>query len=137
MKLSLPPKLMVFSSPRWMLMYFFAGYFWISPSVWWPNSGFWCCVFLTLRITLLSCQFSTNYLLVQERHHWDPSSNLCCLSITLPISESSQRLKLSCRQWVRVEKAQIVVVTRRPQGRPCDPISSSMYILYDDGPSFI
>ncbi len=39
--------------PRWMLMYFFAGFFRISPCVW-PNSGFfWCCVFLTLQITLL------------------------------------------------------------------------------------
>ncbi len=37
---------------RIMLMYFFAGFFLISPCVWWPNSGpnsgFWCCVFLTL-----------------------------------------------------------------------------------------
>jgi hypothetical protein len=39
--------------PRWMLMYFFAGFLLISPCVW-PNSGFWCCVFLTLRITLIS-----------------------------------------------------------------------------------
>ncbi len=48
-KLSLPPKLMVFcvSSPvEWMLVHFFAGVcFWISPCVW-PNSGFWCCIFL-------------------------------------------------------------------------------------------
>jgi hypothetical protein len=29
--------------PRWMLMYFFAGFSFISPSVW-PNSGFWYCV---------------------------------------------------------------------------------------------
>jgi hypothetical protein len=33
-------------------VFFFSGFFWISPCVW-PNSGFWCCVFLTLRITLL------------------------------------------------------------------------------------
>ncbi len=26
--------------PPWMLMYFFAGFFWISPCVW-PDSGFW------------------------------------------------------------------------------------------------
>jgi hypothetical protein len=40
--------------PPWMLRYFFAGFFfWISPSVW-SNSGFLCCVFLTLWITLLS-----------------------------------------------------------------------------------
>ncbi len=39
--------------PPWMLMYFFAFFFFgISPCVW-PNSGFWCCVFLTLRIPLL------------------------------------------------------------------------------------
>jgi hypothetical protein len=31
---------------------FFAGFLWISPSLW-PNSGFWCCVFLTLRTTLI------------------------------------------------------------------------------------
>jgi hypothetical protein len=30
----------------------FCSFFWISPCVW-PNSGFWCCVFLTLWITLL------------------------------------------------------------------------------------
>jgi hypothetical protein len=34
----------------WMLMYYFAGCFWISPCVW-PNSGFWCCVFITLHTT--------------------------------------------------------------------------------------
>jgi cell division protein FtsW (lipid II flippase) len=35
------------------LMYFFAGLKKkISPCVW-PNSGFWCCVFLTLQITLI------------------------------------------------------------------------------------
>jgi hypothetical protein len=39
--------------PRWMLMYFFAGFFLISTCVW-PNSGFWCCVFLPLQIILLS-----------------------------------------------------------------------------------
>ncbi len=39
--------------PRWVLMYSFAGFSWISPCVW-PNSGFWCCVFLTLWITLMS-----------------------------------------------------------------------------------
>jgi hypothetical protein len=37
-----------------LLMYFFAGLCWSSRSVW-PNSGFWCCVFRTLRITLLYC----------------------------------------------------------------------------------
>ncbi len=37
--------------PRWMLVYFFGGFSWISPSVW-PNSGFCCCVFLTIRIIL-------------------------------------------------------------------------------------
>jgi hypothetical protein len=35
-----------------MLTYFFVGFLKISPYVW-PNSGFWCCVFLTLRIILL------------------------------------------------------------------------------------
>jgi hypothetical protein len=47
MKLSLPPKLMILSvwSPHRMLMYFFAGFFLISPCVC-PNSGFWCCIFL-------------------------------------------------------------------------------------------
>jgi hypothetical protein len=38
---------------HWMLTYFFAGFFLMSPCVW-PNSGFWCCVFLTLPITLIS-----------------------------------------------------------------------------------
>ncbi len=41
--------------PPPMLMYFFAGFFWISPCVW-PNSGSWCCLFLTSRISLL-CDF--------------------------------------------------------------------------------
>jgi hypothetical protein len=36
-----------------MLMYFFAGFFLISPCVW-PNSGYWSCLFLTLWISLLS-----------------------------------------------------------------------------------
>jgi hypothetical protein len=36
---------------------FFAGFFLISPSVWWPNSGFWCCIFLTLWTTLLWSTF--------------------------------------------------------------------------------
>jgi hypothetical protein len=39
--------------PRdWMLMYFFAGFCWISPCVW-PNSGFWCYFFLTLWKTIM------------------------------------------------------------------------------------
>jgi len=46
---------MVFSvaHPFLMFMYFFAGSFLISSCVW-PNSGFGCCVCLTLQITLLS-----------------------------------------------------------------------------------
>ncbi len=43
---------MSFTPPPWMLMYFFADFFLISPCMW-PNSGFWCCVFLTLQITVL------------------------------------------------------------------------------------
>jgi hypothetical protein len=39
-------------NPPWMLMCFFVGFFWVSPCVW-PNSGFRCCVCLTLQITLL------------------------------------------------------------------------------------
>jgi len=35
-----------------MLTYCFCRFFWISPCVW-PNSGYWCCLFLTLRISLL------------------------------------------------------------------------------------
>jgi len=48
MKLSVPRKLTVFwvSAAPWMLMYFFAGFWKISPCVW-LNSGFWCCVFLS------------------------------------------------------------------------------------------
>ncbi len=46
--------------PCWMLMYFFAGFFLISPCVW-PNSGFWCCVFLTLRITLMRYMQNCKY----------------------------------------------------------------------------
>jgi hypothetical protein len=32
-------------------MYFSAGFLKISPCVW-PNSGYWCCLFLTLRICI-------------------------------------------------------------------------------------
>ncbi len=42
--------------PPWMLMYFLAGIFLISPCVW-PNSGYWCCLFLTLQISLLGDNF--------------------------------------------------------------------------------
>ncbi len=41
------------STPLWMLMYFSAGFCKISPCVW-PNSGYWCCLFLTLRMSPLS-----------------------------------------------------------------------------------
>jgi hypothetical protein len=50
MKLSLPPKLIdgfLSFIPCWMLMYFFAGFFKFYLTLLWPNSGFWCCVFLT------------------------------------------------------------------------------------------
>jgi hypothetical protein len=60
LKLSLLPKLMVFwvSSPPWMLVYFFAGFFFnltlcmtkLRVEFWWWS------VFLTSRITLLSLQ---------------------------------------------------------------------------------
>jgi hypothetical protein len=54
-------------TPRWMLMYFFAGFFWISPCVW-PNSGYSPCLFLTLRISLMYSivwhgMFEINYIL--------------------------------------------------------------------------
>jgi hypothetical protein len=54
MKLSLWPKLMVVwvSSPIECLCSFLYFFFNLSSCVW-PNSGFWCCVFLTLHITLL------------------------------------------------------------------------------------
>jgi hypothetical protein len=41
--------------PCWMLMYFFAGFFLISPCIC-PTSGLWSCVFLTFLITLMSCR---------------------------------------------------------------------------------
>ncbi len=55
MKLSLPPNFMVFSvsSPVECSCTFLQFFFLISPYVW-PNSGLWCCVFLTLRITLFN-----------------------------------------------------------------------------------
>ncbi len=48
-----PSKLMVFwvSPCPWMLRCFLAGLKKVSPCVW-PNSGYWCCLFLTLRISL-------------------------------------------------------------------------------------
>ncbi len=60
MKLSLTPKLMIFwvSSPVECWNTFSAGFFLkISPCVW-LNSGFWCCAFLTLRITLVNKKYS-------------------------------------------------------------------------------
>jgi hypothetical protein len=33
----------------WMLMCFLAGFLWVSPYLW-PNSRYWCYIFLTLRI---------------------------------------------------------------------------------------
>ncbi len=46
-------------------MFFFAGYFWISPCVW-PNSGLWCCVCLTCpNITLLYLEVSNHNLMRQ------------------------------------------------------------------------
>lgn len=39
------------------------------------------------------------------------------------------KIETFLQAWVGVEKAQIMVVTRRRQGRPCDPISSSMYMM--------
>ncbi len=59
MKLSFPPKLMDFwvSPLPLMLMYFFAGFKKNLGRVW-PNSGFSCCVFLTLWITILCCTIS-------------------------------------------------------------------------------
>jgi hypothetical protein len=42
-------------------MYIFGGFFLISPYVW-PNSGFWCCVFLTLPITLFCRTIKFNLL---------------------------------------------------------------------------
>jgi hypothetical protein len=56
MKLNLPPKIDGFLSctPFFNVhVHFFAGFFLISPYIW-PNSGFRCCVCLTLQITLLS-----------------------------------------------------------------------------------
>jgi hypothetical protein len=39
----------------WMVMYFFASHFLISPCLW-PNSRLWCCVFLILYITSICIQ---------------------------------------------------------------------------------
>jgi hypothetical protein len=39
-------------------MYYFAEFFWISPCLW-PNSGFWCCLFLTLRISLMAISLNS------------------------------------------------------------------------------
>ncbi len=76
---------------QWMLMYFFAGCFWISPHhVWWPNSRFWCCVFLTLLIILMCCFYA----------RWLPFWNAClhffkcCLSISICICAS-----IHCHVW--------------------------------------
>jgi hypothetical protein len=55
--------------PRWILMYLLVVFLWILPCVW-PNSGFLCCVFLTLRITLLlllqKCATYLHYLVPKE-----------------------------------------------------------------------
>ncbi len=52
-----PSKLMVFLSfnPGWMLMYFFAGFFFknLTPMYDQTQGMYWCCLFLTLWISLL------------------------------------------------------------------------------------
>ncbi len=63
--------------PLPMLMCFFAGFFTISPCVW-PNSGLWCCVCLTLWITLLT----KNYLKDWSKNGlkgWEPVISYPCI----------------------------------------------------------
>jgi hypothetical protein len=61
----------------------------ISPCVW-PNSGFWCCVFLTLRITLLS-------LLNPHLPPWAEPYNFenCPTPCTLPSMHTTKFLSVS------------------------------------------
>jgi hypothetical protein len=42
-----------FDAPLEWLMYFFGDCFLVPPCVW-QNSGYWCCLFLTLLISLIS-----------------------------------------------------------------------------------
>ncbi len=74
--------------PCWMLMYFFAGFFWISPCVW-PNSGFWCCV-------LKHPQEKNMFLLVEREN---PSYfDLYCMSCT-SLSLKQCALVQHCNNW--------------------------------------
>jgi hypothetical protein len=50
--------------PPLMLMYFFAGFFWISPHVW-PNSRYCCCLFLTLWISLNRALYTSENIWLQ------------------------------------------------------------------------
>jgi hypothetical protein len=67
-----------------MLMYFFECFILISPCVW-PNSGFWCCVFLTLRIiTLLSLLHFSKRSMSQRK---------CCWRSHSEVSDSKEHAK--------------------------------------------
>ncbi len=66
--------------PRWMLVYFIGGFFWISPSVW-PNSAFCCCVFLTIRITLFIPTFVYHTLMDQNQRGTHPQQQKSSSSI--------------------------------------------------------
>jgi hypothetical protein len=74
MKLSLLPILMVFwvSYPLECYNELLRRFFLISPCVW-SNSGFWCCIFLTLRITLLP---SSKQQITNQRNKRDLKSEL-------------------------------------------------------------
>jgi hypothetical protein len=63
--------------PRWMLMYCFAGF---SE---WPNSGFWCCVFLTLRITLIYSPTCYDQRFFPNKTNWQITGNFVFKSWSL------------------------------------------------------
>jgi hypothetical protein len=86
--------------PRWMLMYFFAGLCWISRCVW-PNSGFWCCVFLTLRITLLyGCQMLKDCFSCFQSEVLVLASLLIPYATTITLCTSCPNQELWIKYWI-------------------------------------
>jgi hypothetical protein len=59
-----------------MLMYFFAGLFWISSYAW-PNSRYRCCLFLTLRISLISDMLQGRTFVLTARHRKNCAHSFC------------------------------------------------------------
>jgi hypothetical protein len=90
--------------PCWMLVYFFASFFWMSPCVW-PISGFWWCVFLTSLITLILQMFKYMDLSPFSSYSW---SLKCWLPtyvwLCTKLNSSSQPFWPLKRYWHQIQQ---------------------------------